>query len=98
MRGLAKRTNHPGHQVGDHRHDPGRTLRHAARSRPAGDGQGEPRDAPGGGEKTASQLPAKLTVPMILFFLPVLFIVILGPAVMKVQDMMGSERAPPEQA
>ena len=28
----------------------------------------------------AAALPAKLTVPMILFFLPVLFIVILGPA------------------
>ncbi|MGC1302424.1 MAG: type II secretion system F family protein [Caulobacteraceae bacterium] len=37
-------------------------------------------------EKKAAQLPAKLTVPMILFFLPVLFIVILGPAIMKVQD------------
>ena len=30
-------------------------------------------------EKKAAALPAKLTVPMILFFLPVLFIVILGP-------------------
>ncbi|MBP8245490.1 MAG: type II secretion system F family protein [Phenylobacterium sp.] len=39
-------------------------------------------------EKKAAQLPAKLTVPMILFFLPVLFIVILGPAVLKVQDMV----------
>jgi tight adherence protein C len=37
-------------------------------------------------EKKAAQLPAKLTVPMILFFLPVLFIVILGPAIIKVQD------------
>jgi tight adherence protein C len=40
-------------------------------------------------EKKAAQLPAKLTVPMIVFFLPVLFIVILGPAIIKVQDMMG---------
>ncbi len=39
-------------------------------------------------EKKAAQLPAKLTVPMILFFLPVLFIVILGPAIIKVQDMV----------
>jgi tight adherence protein C len=39
-------------------------------------------------EKKAAQLPAKLTVPMIIFFLPVLFIVILGPAVMKGMDMM----------
>ena len=34
-------------------------------------------------EKKAASLPAKLTVPMILFFLPVLFIVILTPAAMK---------------
>ena len=39
-------------------------------------------------EKKAASLPAKLTVPMILFFLPVLFVVILGPAVMQVQDTM----------
>ena len=31
-------------------------------------------------EKKAAALPPKLTVPMIIFFLPVLFIVILGPA------------------
>jgi len=31
-------------------------------------------------EKKAAALPAKLTVPMILFFLPVLFAIILGPA------------------
>ena len=35
-------------------------------------------------EKKAAALPPKLTVPMILFFLPVLFVVILGPAVIKV--------------
>ena len=39
-------------------------------------------------EKKASALPAKLTVPMILFFLPVLFVVILGPAILNVMDMM----------
>ena len=39
-------------------------------------------------EKKAASLPAKLTVPMILFFLPVLFIVILGPAIIKIQDTM----------
>jgi tight adherence protein C len=38
-------------------------------------------------EKKAAGLPPKLTVPMILFFLPVLFIVILGPAAIKVMDM-----------
>ena len=31
-------------------------------------------------EKKAAALPPKLTVPMILFFLPVLFAIILGPA------------------
>jgi tight adherence protein C len=31
-------------------------------------------------EKKAAALPPKLTVPMIIFFLPVLFVVILGPA------------------
>jgi len=36
-------------------------------------------------EKKAAALPAKLTVPMILFFLPVLFIVIIGPAIIKLQ-------------
>jgi tight adherence protein C len=35
-------------------------------------------------EKKAAALPPKLTVPMIIFFLPVLFIVILGPAVLQV--------------
>jgi len=37
-------------------------------------------------EKKAAALPPQLTVPMILFFLPVLFVVILGPAVIKVMD------------
>ena len=31
-------------------------------------------------EQKAASLPPKLTVPMILFFLPALFIIILGPA------------------
>ncbi|MDB5561076.1 MAG: TadC, partial [Hyphomicrobiales bacterium] len=35
-------------------------------------------------EKKAASLPPKLTVPLILFFLPVLFIVILSPAMIKV--------------
>jgi tight adherence protein C len=34
-------------------------------------------------EKKAAALPAKLTVPMIVFFLPVLFVVIMGPALMR---------------
>ncbi len=38
-------------------------------------------------EKQAAALPPKLTVPMILFFLPVLFVVILGPAAIKVMGL-----------
>jgi tight adherence protein C len=38
-------------------------------------------------EKKAAALPPKLTVPMILFFLPVLFIVIMGPAAIRVMDL-----------
>lgn len=37
-------------------------------------------------EKKAAALPPKLTVPMILFFLPVLIAVILGPAIIQVMD------------
>jgi tight adherence protein C len=35
-------------------------------------------------EKKAAALPPKLTVPMILFFLPALFVVILTPALIQV--------------
>ena len=38
-------------------------------------------------EKKAAGLPPKLTVPMILFFLPVLFVVILGPAAIRVMEI-----------
>jgi len=38
-------------------------------------------------EKKAAGLPPKLTVPMILFFLPVLFVVILGPAAIRVMAL-----------
>jgi tight adherence protein C len=38
-------------------------------------------------EKKAAALPPKLTVPMIVFFLPCLFIVILGPTYIKVTMM-----------
>ena len=38
-------------------------------------------------EKKAAALPPKLTVPMILFLLPVLFIVILGPAAIRVMAL-----------
>jgi tight adherence protein C len=40
-------------------------------------------------EKKAAALGPKLTVPMILFFLPVLFVVIMGPAVIQVMAIRG---------
>ena len=39
-------------------------------------------------ERKAAALPAKLTVPMIIFFLPCLFIVILGPAIIQVRHAL----------
>jgi tight adherence protein C len=39
-------------------------------------------------ERKAASLPAKLTVPMIIFFLPCLFIVILGPAIIQIRHTM----------
>jgi tight adherence protein C len=39
-------------------------------------------------ERKAASLPAKLTVPMILFFLPCLFVVIMGPAILTIKKMM----------
>jgi tight adherence protein C len=39
-------------------------------------------------ETKAAKLPATLTIPMILFILPPLFVVLLGPAIMKVQALM----------
>ncbi len=39
-------------------------------------------------EKKAASLPPKLTVPMIVFFLPVLFAVIIGPAMIQVSHML----------
>lgn len=40
-------------------------------------------------EKKAAALPPKLTVPMIVFFLPVLFLIIAGPAVIQTMAIMG---------
>jgi len=42
-------------------------------------------------EKKAAALPAKLTVPMILFFLPVLFIIVLTPAGMRIGSAFGGD-------
>lgn len=39
-------------------------------------------------EKKAAALPPKLTVPMILFFLPVLFVVIITPAAIQIMNIM----------
>jgi len=87
--GLAKRTNHPGIkavvtamiQAERYGTPLGSALRVMAK---------ENRDLRlAAAEKKAAALPPKLTVPMIIFFLPVLFVVILGPAIMKVQDVMG---------
>src|SRR5450432_1728148 len=39
-------------------------------------------------ERKAASLPAKLTVPIIIFFLPCLFVVIIGPAVLTIKKMM----------
>ncbi|MEZ5953331.1 MAG: type II secretion system F family protein [Hyphomonas sp.] len=47
-------------------------------------------------EKKAAALPAKLTVPMILFFLPVLFLVVLGPAYIKYQRMQQKNESAPD--
>ena len=92
--GLARRTNHPGIksvatamiQAERYGTPLGSALRVMAK---------ENRDLRlAAAEKKAAQLPAKLTVPMILFFLPVLFMVILGPAVLRAIDIMGSSAAP----
>ncbi len=86
--GMAKRTNHPGiravatamTQAETYGTPLGNALRIMAKE------NRELRLA--AAEKKAAALPAKLTVPMIIFFLPVLFVVILGPAIINIQDMM----------
>jgi len=40
-------------------------------------------------EEKAARLPAILTVPMIIFIMPTLFIVIIGPAILKIVDSLG---------
>jgi tight adherence protein C len=85
---LARRTGHPGVKAvatalnqAEHYGTPmGQALRVTAQE------NREQRMADA--EKKAAALPAKLTVPMILFFLPCLFVVILGPAIMKIMHTM----------
>jgi tight adherence protein C len=51
-------------------------------------------------EEKAARLPAIMTIPLILFILPVLFIVILGPAACSISDAFsggGPGTAPPSQ-
>ncbi|KCZ55657.1 type II secretion system protein [Hyphomonas beringensis] len=45
-------------------------------------------------EKKAAALPAQLTVPMIMFFLPVLFLVVLGPAYLTFKKSQMNEEPP----
>jgi tight adherence protein C len=86
--GLARRTNHPG-------------IRSVVTAMIQAERYGTPLGAAlrvmakenrelrlSAAEKKAAALPAKLTVPMIVFFLPVLFVVIMGPAIIKIQDVM----------
>ena len=40
-------------------------------------------------EEKAAALPPKLTVPMILFFLPILFAIMIGPTIIQVMDQFG---------
>ncbi|MBC7047369.1 type II secretion system F family protein, partial [Salmonella enterica subsp. enterica serovar Heidelberg] len=42
-------------------------------------------------EEKAARLPAIMTVPLILFILPVLFVVILGPAACSINDALISK-------
>lgn len=41
-------------------------------------------------EEKAQQVPVKIMVPLILFILPTLFIVVIGPAAISIMDMFGS--------
>jgi tight adherence protein C len=40
-------------------------------------------------EEKAARLPAILTIPMMVFILPTLFVVLGGPAVLKILDTLG---------
>lgn len=86
--GLARRTNHPGIKsvatAMTQAETYGTPLSTALRTMAK-----ENRDLRlAAAEKKAAALPAQLTVPMIIFFLPVLFVVIMTPAVISILDMM----------
>ncbi len=85
---LARRTNHPGvksvamalTQAERYGTPVGSALRVMAK---------ENRDMRlSAAEKKGAALPAKLTVPMIVFFLPVLLMVIMGPAMIQIMGML----------
>jgi tight adherence protein C len=85
---LARRTNHPGvksvamalTQAEKYGTPVGQALRVMAK---------ENRDLRlADAERKAASLPPKLTVPMIVFFLPVLFAVVIGPAMIQVSEML----------
>lgn len=93
--GLAKRTNHPGIkavctamiQAEKYGTPLGTALRVMAK---------ENREMRlSAAEKKAAALPAQLTVPMIVFFLPVLFLVILGPVLLRIGDMQKKDSSTP---
>jgi tight adherence protein C len=88
---LARRTNHPGvkavamalTQAEKYGTPVGQALRVMAK---------ENRDMRlAEAEKKAASLPPKLTVPMIVFFLPVLFCVIIGPAMIQVNHILNKQ-------
>jgi tight adherence protein C len=87
---LARRTNHPGvkavamalTQAEKYGTPVGQALRVMAK---------ENRDLRlSEAEKKAASLPPKLTVPMIVFFLPVLMAVVIGPALIQVSHIMAN--------
>ncbi len=93
--GLSKRTNHPGIkavctamiQAEKYGTPLGTALRVMAK---------ENRELRlSAAEKKAAALPAQLTVPMIVFFLPVLFLVILGPVILRLTDMQKQDKSAP---
>jgi tight adherence protein C len=85
---LAKRCGHPGVKAVatalNQAEKYGTPLGQALRVTAVENREGRMQEA----ERKAASLPAKLTVPMIIFFLPCLFVVIMGPAVLTIKKMM----------
>jgi tight adherence protein C len=85
---LAKRCGHPGVKAVatalNQAEKYGTPLGQALRVTAVENREGRMQEA----ERKAASLPAKLTVPMIVFFLPCLFVVIMGPAILTIKKMM----------